>query len=75
ARFEYREQLGSSTTSNATIPAPATNGQVQYVWTGTEFPTPGHYRARFWCGNSARRFASVLITFDVADAEGPVPNI
>jgi hypothetical protein len=75
-KFEVRESLGAAPTIlNATLVAPATNGSVQYVWTGTEFPTPGHYRARFWVGNASQRFSSVLITFDVADAEGPVPVI
>lgn len=74
AKFVYREQYGVATTVNATIPSP-TGGVAQYVWTGVEFPTPGHYRARFWVGNNAQRFASVLILFDVADAEGPVPSI
>ena len=74
AKFEYHEQFGPVTTANATIPTP-TNGTAQYTWLGTEFTTPGHYRARFWVGNLAQRFASVLITFDVADSEGPVPNI
>lgn len=73
-KFVYHEQFGPSTTANATL-ANAAGGIVQYVWLGSEFPTPGHYRARFWAGNGAQRFASVLITFDVADPEGPVPNI
>jgi hypothetical protein len=75
-KFEVRESLaGAPSILNGALVAPATNGNVQYTWTGTEFPTPGHYRARFWTGNAAQRFSSVLITFDVADAEGPVPVI
>ena len=74
AKFVLHEQLGVVQTFNATIPTP-TGGVAQYTWVGTEFPTPGHYRARFWVGNNAQRLASVLITFDVADSEGPVPNI
>jgi hypothetical protein len=75
AKFELHESLGVTTQYNATLNAPATAGIVQYVWLGTEFPTPGHYRARLWAGNSTQRFASVLITFDVADSEGPVPAV
>jgi len=74
-KFVYHEQFGAAVTQNAVLVNPATNGQVQYTWQGTEFPTPGHYRARFWAGNNAQRFASVLITFDVGDSEGPVPQI
>jgi hypothetical protein len=75
AKLVVHEQLSTPQTLAATIPAPATGGIAQYTWSGTEFPTPGHYRARFWVGNTTQRFASVLITFDVADPEGPVPNI
>ena len=74
AKFVFHEQYGAVTTAAATIPTP-TDGTVQYVWLGTEFPTPGHYRARFWVGNTTQRLASVLIMFDVADPEGPVPAI
>lgn len=74
-KFEMHEQFGATTTYSAAITGLATNGTVQYTWVGTEFPTPGHYRARFWAGNSTQRYASVLITFDVADSEGPVPNV
>jgi hypothetical protein len=76
AKFSIHESLGVVSTSlNAVVNAPPTAGVVQYTWAGTEFPTPGHYRARFWTGNLAQRFASILITFDVADSEGPVPAI
>jgi hypothetical protein len=76
AKFSIHESLGAVSASlNASVNAPPTAGAVQYTWIGTEFPTPGHYRARFWVGNSTQRFASVLITFDVADSEGPVPVI
>lgn len=74
-KFTVRESLGSSSTYNGALSGSPTAGVVQYIWTGTEFPTPGHYRARFWVGNLTNRFASVLILFDVADAEGPVPAI
>lgn len=76
AKFAIHESLGlTSGTLNATVNNPPTAGVVQYTWAGTEFLTPGHYRARFWVGNLAQRFASVLITFAVADSEGPVPAI
>jgi len=75
-KFVLRESLsGAVATYGATLNVPTTTGIAQYVWTGSEFPTPGHYRCRFWAGNTTQRFASVLITFDVADSEGPVPSI
>lgn len=74
AEFEVRESLGVATFFPATVVDPA-NGVAQHVWTADEYPTPGHYRARMWVGNTTQRFASVLILFDVADAEGPVPAI
>lgn len=75
AKFVYRERDGAPTTGNATV-SDAPNGKVQYVWTGTEFPTPGHYRAEFWAGNGGvNKFASVLITFDVRNPVGTVPNV
>jgi hypothetical protein len=74
AKFVYREQDGTPTTANATLPTPA-NGQAQYSWTGVEFPTPGHYLAEFIVGNGTQRFNSILITFDVRAPVGLEPNI
>jgi hypothetical protein len=75
AKFVLHEQFGTTQTFAATIVSPTTSGIAQYVWLGTEWLTTGHYRARFWVGNLAQKLASVLITFDVADPEGPVPVI
>jgi hypothetical protein len=74
AKFVYREHDGSPTTVNASV-SDAVNGKVTYTWTGVEFPTAGHYRAEFWVGNLANRFASVLVTFDVRGPVGLVPAI
>lgn len=75
AKFHYKEQNGSYVEQAATLVNPTTSGQVQYQWTGVEFPTPGHYLAEFWVGNLTQRFASWLIEFDVRAAIGVVPNI
>jgi hypothetical protein len=75
-RFIWRERDGASTTRNGLLSATPTDGKVTYVWQGDEFPTPGHYRAEFWVGNGGTlKFASVLITWDVRAAVGPVPSI
>ena len=74
ARFCYRERDGLPTTANATF-ADATTGQVQYTWTGNEFPTPGHYYGEFWVGNGSSRFASVLLEFDVRAGVCVAPSI
>jgi len=74
AKFLYKERDGAVATASATVPNPAA-GQVQYTWTGGEFPGPGHYLSEFWVGNTSQRWCSVLIVFDVRTALGPVPNI
>jgi hypothetical protein len=58
----------------ATVPVPL-QGQVQYSWVGSEFPTPGHYLSEFWVGNLTQRWCSILIEFDVRWSLGVVPNI
>ena len=78
-RFVFREQEtapAAATTRNGLLSATPTDGKVTYVWQGDEFGTPGHYRAQFWVGNGGTlKFASVLITWDVSAAVGPVPVI
>lgn len=74
AKFTYREADSSPTEANATVSAPA-SGEVTYTWTGSEFPTPGHYQAEFWAGNGTNRYASLLLLFDVRQPVGSVPAI
>jgi hypothetical protein len=74
AKFIIREKFGTPTTYNATVSAP-TSGQVTYTWTGTEWPTAGHYLAEFVVGNSTNRYNSLLIKHDVRMPVGPEPSI
>lgn len=74
AKFVHREVDGAPTTADATVTDPV-NGRVQYTWVGTEFPTPGRYRAEFWVGNGTSRFASLLLTYRVRAAVGTVPAV
>jgi hypothetical protein len=73
AKFVYREIFGAETVADATV-TDAVAGKVTYVWDGSELTTSGDYRAYFWVGNNTNRFASVLITWNVAYG-GTVPNI
>jgi hypothetical protein len=72
--FIVRERSGSAATYSGSL-FNATNGQVQYAWTGSEWPTPGRYVAEFFVGNGTNRYASLLITFTVRASVGPVPAI
>ena len=74
AKFVCKEADGTVTTWNAVVSTPL-SGTVEYVWTGVEFLTPGHYRAEFWAGNTTNRYASLVLVFQVRDSVGPVPNI
>lgn len=74
AKFVYKEADDLSVTVNATVSTPL-GGTVQYIWTGTEFATPGQYRAEFWAGNGTNRYASLVLVFEVRNSVGPVPNI
>jgi hypothetical protein len=74
AKFVCKEADGTVTTYNATVATPLT-GTVEYVWTGVEFLTPGHYRAEFWTGNLTNRYASLVLVFQVRGSVGPVPSI
>lgn len=77
AKFEVWERDTPGCLIYDAIPDDLDAGVVKYVWAGGEFPTPGHYQARFWIGNLTQRFASILIKFDVA-ADPPgctVPQI
>jgi hypothetical protein len=66
-KFVYWEGNEAAVEESANVVGP-TQGQVQFIWDGNEFPTPGRYKARFWVGNGTNRFASVLIRFAVAVA-------
>lgn len=75
-KFNYRErEISSASVGNGALVSGGTTGQVQYVWTGNEFPTPGHYLAEFWVGNGTQRWASLTIKFDVSAPIGAVPSI
>jgi hypothetical protein len=74
AKFTYREANGSPTEASASVTTPLA-GAVTYAWTGSEFPTPGHYQAEFWAGNATNRYTSLLLLFDVRQPVGTVPNI
>lgn len=75
ATFQFQEHdAAAATVLTATISDPV-NGKVSYTWTGTEFATPGRYRAQFWVGNGVHRITSVDIYFSVATPVGSVPSI
>jgi hypothetical protein len=73
-KFEWREFDGPASILDAQVTDP-THGKVTYFWTGTEFLTPGHYRAQFWTGNSIQRYASWFILWTAALPVGSIPNI
>lgn len=75
AKFSWREKSGVATTQNATLSGTGDDGRVTYVWSGSEFMSPGHYIGELWVGNNTHRFASVLITWTVRTAVGAVPAI
>jgi hypothetical protein len=74
-KFNIRERESAVTAVFTATLLNGPLGQVQYSWTGAEFPTPGHWLAEFWVGNGTQRWASLTIKFDVAAPVGPVPPI
>jgi len=74
AKFVYKEADSAAITVNASVSTPL-SGTTEYVWTGTEFATPGHYQAEFWAGNLTNRYASLVLVFQVRESVGPVPSI
>jgi len=75
AKFSCREADGSAALYSAVIVGDPVLGQAGYTWTGTEWPTAGHYLAEFWVGNGTNRLASQLLEFDVRMPVGVVPII
>lgn len=73
--FTWRERFDAVAQTAAGVLVNAALGEVGYLWTGGEFSYPGHYSGQFWVGNGLFRFASVLITFDVATSVAPAPAI
>lgn len=73
-KFNYQEHDGAASSADGVI-SDGLDGRATYVFTGSEFATPGRYRAQFWVGNGTNRYASVTLEFDVAAAVGPVPSI
>jgi hypothetical protein len=73
-RFSYQEQWGAPATRNGSIQN-AAEGKAAYVWDGTEFDEPGHYKADLWVGNGVIRVASTRFTWTVRAAVGAVPAI
>jgi hypothetical protein len=74
AKFSYQEHDGPAVTANAAI-TDGPNGKATYTFSGAEFYSAGRYRAQMWVGNTANRFASVDIDFNVAVSVGAAPNI
>jgi hypothetical protein len=75
-KFYYREKFDQTAATRSAVLQPSANkGRVVYSWTGTDLVSPGHYSAQFFAGNGVQRYASNLITFDVASAVGPIPAI
>jgi len=74
AKFTYQERFGTAQSVSATV-SDGPSGKATYTFTGTEFTTPGRYRAQFWVGNGTNRYASTTIEFDVAASIGPAPGI
>lgn len=74
AGFTIQEADGLAASYSASVTDPV-NGKITYTWTGTEWPTSGHYRATVWCGNGTNRLASIMIKFDVRAPVGTVPGI
>lgn len=74
AKFHYQRRDGSPTEANASVSDPAT-GKVTYVWTGSEFSTPGTWWAEFWVGNTTNKIASKRLEAVVRAAVGTAPAI
>lgn len=75
ATFQFQEHdAAAATVGTATVSSPS-SGKVTYTFTGTEFATPGRYRAQFWVGNGVHRLTSVDIYFNVMTPVGTVPAI
>lgn len=72
AEFHIQERFGSPIVLTASI-ASGASGQVEHVWTGLEFPTPGKYTGQFWVGNGTFLYASTAIYFHVAAPVGTTP--
>ena len=75
AAFRCREKFTDGVFSAAAAIPTGTDGLVEYTWSGSEFPTSGHYFAELWAGNGTNRFASLRIQFDVAASVGDAPTI
>jgi hypothetical protein len=71
---ELAADPSTTQTLNGSV-ADGPNGIAQYTWTGNEWTTPGKWLMEFWAGNGTQRFASVIITMDVAISIGSPPNI
>lgn len=72
-RLTYQEQWGTAATRTGSVQN-GPNGQAAYAWDGTEFATPGHWKADLWVGNGVVRVASTRITWTV-EAAVSVPAI
>ncbi len=73
-RFTYRHVDGTATEAAAAV-TDAAGGKITYTWTGPEIATPGDHWAEIWAGNTANRFCSLRLEYNVRAAVGAVPAI
>lgn len=75
ARFLFAEEDLPSVEHQANLVDGGAQGTVEYIWDDVDLVTVGHYIGELWTGNGTQRYASIMVTWDVRRARGPVPAI